>query len=60
MLQDLKTSTTDGKKWRLQRRVEEVKGQIQHYKGLVSKWESKATGYEKRLGRLEKEGECRT
>ena len=40
--------------------MEGVEGQIQRYKGLVSVWESKATGYEERLGLLEKEGECRT
>ena len=40
--------------------MEEVEGVIQYYKGLVSGWESEATGCEERLGLLEKEGEYRT
>ena len=40
--------------------MEVVEGWIQHYKREVSKYESDATGYEERLGLLEKEGECRT
>ena len=40
--------------------MEEVEGEIRHYKGVVSKYESDAAGYEERLGLLEKEGECRT
>ena len=60
MLQDLKRSTTAREKRELQGRVEGMERQIQYYKGLVSEYESKATGYEEELGRLEKEGECRT
>ena len=59
MLQDLKI-TSYWKRSKLQGRVEEAEGQIQDYKWLVSQYESKATGYEERLGLLEKEGECRT
>ena len=59
MLQDLKRSTTDWEKRRLQERVKEVESNIQRYKRAVSEWESEATGYEERLGLLEKEGECR-
>ena len=40
--------------------MEEVEEKIQHYKGLVSRWKNDATGYEERLGLLEKKGECRT
>ena len=40
--------------------MEEVEGKIERYKGWVSLDEIKATSYEKKLGRLEKEGECRT
>ena len=40
--------------------MEEVEGQIQYNKREVSQWESRAAGYEKRLGLLEKEGECKT
>ena len=60
MLQDLKRSTTDKEKRELQGGVKVAEGEIQHSKGWVSEWESKATGYEERLGLLEKEGECRT
>ena len=58
MLQDLKTSTTYWERRELQRIVKEAEEWIQHYKGLVSEWESKAAGYEEKLGLLEKEGEC--
>ena len=44
----------------LRGRAEGAEGWIQDYKREVSKWESAATGYEERLGLLEKEGECRT
>lgn len=60
MLQDLKTPTTDKEKRELQRGVQKAERGIQHSKGWVSEWESKATGCEERLGLLEKEGECRT
>ena len=40
--------------------MEEAEGKIQDYKLWVSEYESEATGYEERLGLLEKEGECRT
>ena len=39
--------------------MEEAERWIQRYKGLVSEWESDATGYEEKLGLLKKEGECR-
>ena len=39
--------------------MEEAEGEIQYLKELVSERESQATGYEERLGLLEKEGECR-
>ena len=39
--------------------MEEAEGQIQHYKGRVNLHESRATGYEERLGPLKKEGKCR-
>ena len=55
----MKTSTSDEGKRELQRRVEKVEGEIQHWKGLANQWESKATDYEERLGVLAKEGECR-
>ena len=60
LLQDLKTSSTDEEKRELQERVEEVEGQIQTFKQMVSMWVSDSTGYEERLGLLKKEGECRT
>ena len=60
MLQDLKTSTTDREKRRLQRRMELAERLTQDYKGRVSEYESDATGHEKILGLLEKKGECRT
>ena len=59
LLQDMKTSTSDEDRRDLQRRVEEAEGDIRHWKGLANQWESKATGYEERLGVLAKEGECR-
>ena len=56
----MKTSTSGEDKRELQRRVEEAERNIQYYKGLANQWESKATGYEERLGVLRKEGGCRT
>ena len=56
----MKTSTSDENKRELQRRVEEAEGKIQGYKRSANRWESKATGYEERLGVLTKEGGCRT
>ena len=40
--------------------MKEAERWIQDYKGWVSGCESRATGYEERLGLLEKEGECNT
>ena len=59
MLQDLEISTVD---WAvtLRKRVKEMERQILWYKKEVSEYENEATGYEVRLGLLEKEGECRT
>ena len=52
--------TNDRQRRKLQGRVREAEGQIRHHKRWVSEWESDATGYEEKLGLLEKEGECRT
>ena len=43
----------------LNERVKRAERLIQSYKGLVNKFESKATGYEERLGMVKREGEYR-
>ena len=60
MLQDVKRSTDDWKKRKLQRRVREAEKQIQKYKGWISERVRDAAGYEERLGLLKKKGECKT
>ena len=56
MLQDLKTSTNDEERVKLQNRIEQVEGQITDCRREASVYEDKASGCKERLGHLKDEG----
>ena len=58
-MQELKTATNDEMKMTIQRKLEEVEGDIQEWKRMVNKWERQVNEHEGRLGLLKKEGEFR-